>query len=218
MPPLSNRKVVSEKSLVTAGKPQWYKDLWDAKEKRIRITPRQRVVPYLLRLAWQGNPLYYSKQFGWTFEAPADVKFASPRVCDTTDAYMQNETQSFYRLPHKDGEKNTGNPLSKQFTGYFKKGILTSSHSCTALILEKASQITYWTSARARIAAQFVHNNTILPHVVAMGTVTRRAVEALWMTAANAKENSIGLFIPTKAPNSRHTSLPLPATSLSVLT
>ncbi|KAJ2820147.1 DNA-directed DNA polymerase gamma mip1 [Coemansia sp. 'formosensis'] len=74
----------------------------------------------------------------------------------------------------------------------------------------------YWISARERIKSQFVVWNSdavdafngepldlglppnevqmgvILPMVVPMGTVTRRAVEPTWMTASNAKKNRLG--------------------------
>ena len=32
----------------------------------------------------------------------------------------------------------------------------------------------------------------ILPQVIAMGTVTRRAIEKMWLTASNAKKNCVG--------------------------
>ena len=61
----------------------------------------------------------------------------------------------------------------------------------------------YWISARDRIMSQMtVYQNDlgtgkgdlgyILPQVIPMGTVTRRAVENTWLTASNAKSNRVG--------------------------
>ncbi|KAF9355053.1 DNA-directed DNA polymerase gamma mip1 [Mortierella sp. NVP85] len=80
--------------------------------------------------------------------------------------------------------------------------------------LDMNAQCAYWISARERIKDQFVvwdkdtaklgrkmgmpkcrkghSNGMILPQIVTMGTVTRRAVEKTWMTASNAKKNRIG--------------------------
>ncbi|KAG0370075.1 DNA-directed DNA polymerase gamma mip1 [Gamsiella multidivaricata] len=80
--------------------------------------------------------------------------------------------------------------------------------------LDMNAQCAYWVSARERIMDQFVVwdkdanklsdrmglpdrgegrlNGMILPQIITMGTVTRRAVEKTWMTASNAKKNRIG--------------------------
>src|SRR5436305_4030781 len=65
----------------------------------------------------------------------------------------------------------------------------------------------YWISARERIKSQMVVWDTdmdmgveakqegfgiILPQVIPMGTITRRAVENTWLTASNAKNNRVG--------------------------
>ena len=71
----------------------------------------------------------------------------------------------------------------------------------------------YWISSRERIMGQMVVYDEqlkgsmaspasdvgegkklgmILPQVITMGTVTRRAVEATWLTASNAKKNRVG--------------------------
>ncbi|KAG0201812.1 DNA-directed DNA polymerase gamma mip1 [Mortierella sp. GBA30] len=80
--------------------------------------------------------------------------------------------------------------------------------------LDMNAQCAYWVSAKERIEDQFVvwdkgpdglgdrmglpdrgegrRNGIILPQIITMGTVTRRAVEKTWMTASNAKKNRIG--------------------------
>ncbi|KAG0322260.1 DNA-directed DNA polymerase gamma mip1 [Dissophora globulifera] len=86
--------------------------------------------------------------------------------------------------------------------------------------LDMNAQCAYWVSARERIEDQFVvwdkgesnasghmgmpdrgeggSNGIILPQIITMGTVTRRAVEKTWMTASNAKKNRIGSELKSK--------------------
>ncbi|KAK0550075.1 DNA-directed DNA polymerase gamma mip1 [Tilletia horrida] len=85
------------------------------------------------------------------------------------------------------------------------------------------SECAYWVSARDRIMNQMVVRNgqastqiardaadhsdqsnlaLILPQVITMGTITRRAIERTWLTASNAKKNRVGseLKAMVKAP------------------
>ncbi|KAG0093775.1 DNA-directed DNA polymerase gamma mip1 [Podila epicladia] len=213
-------------------KPQWYRDLWDGKDKRVKISTRQRVAPLLLRLQWNGYPLFYSSLHGWTFRVPmSDSNFTTK--ARPLEFPMANEAgfqenfephyYRYYRLPHKFGEgANVGNPLAKGYISYFDDNVLSSSTaqderedgSCGQLArqaLDMNAQCAYWVSARERIEEQFVvwdkkgtksqmglpdrgegTNGIILPQIITMGTVTRRAVEKTWMTASNAKKNRIG--------------------------
>ncbi|TPX62628.1 DNA-directed DNA polymerase [Powellomyces hirtus] len=116
----------------------------------------------------------------------------------------------YYRIPHPGGAgKNCGSPLSKSYISAFENGTLTSQYEAAKHILTLNAQCTYWTSAKQRVLSQFKcwgkdipeqnvtaangrEYGVILPQSIVMGTVTRRAVEATWMTAANAKKNRIG--------------------------
>ncbi|KAG0026140.1 DNA-directed DNA polymerase gamma mip1 [Podila clonocystis] len=221
------------KAKILPTKPQWYRDLWDGTDQRVKISTRQRVSPLLLRLQWNGYPLFYSSLHGWTFRVPmSDSTF-------TTKAHplefpMANEAgfqenfepnyYRYYRLPHKFGEgANVGNPLAKGYISYFEENVLSSftaegeredasSGQLARQALDMNAQCAYWVSARERIEEQFVVwdkdkgtksqmglpdrgegiNGIILPQIITMGTVTRRAVEKTWMTASNAKKNRIG--------------------------
>ncbi|KAJ3343288.1 DNA-directed DNA polymerase gamma mip1 [Entophlyctis luteolus] len=123
---------------------------------------------------------------------------------------------AFFKIPHKDGdEANCGNPLAKSYISAFEAGLLGSAYSSANEILTKKSQCSYWISARERIKSQLVvspkdhpglsplldsdgkFGKIILPQTVVMGTVTRRAVESTWLTAANAKKNRIGSELKT---------------------
>lgn len=128
----------------------------------------------------------------------------------------------FFKLPHKDGgSHNVGNPLAKDFLNKFSENVLTGPDSSAQKVLQIARMLSYWRNNRARIFSQnviwlhkkdlptvpkkllqdgsFVDHDpspmqygAILPQVVVSGTLTRRAVEATWMTASNAHKERVG--------------------------
>nr|CAG4643709.1 EOG090X00SQ [Lepidurus arcticus] len=122
----------------------------------------------------------------------------------------------FFRLPHKGGmQYNVGNPLAKDYQSKIEDGTLNSSSGPIAnYILKLSKMLSYWRNARDRIFSQmtiWLHPNelpanvtkspafsshekygAIIPHVVIAGTLTRRAVEATWMTASNAYVDRLG--------------------------
>ncbi|KAF7976646.1 hypothetical protein HWV62_5969 [Athelia sp. TMB] len=123
------------------------------------------------------------------------------------------EGYTFYKLPHKDGEAaNVGNPLAKPFMKFAADGTLTSPGNEAREALDMNAQCSYWISARDRIMNQHVvwqddklnigfpdlekgkgkKWGVIIPQVITMGTVTRRAIEKTWLTASNAKANRVG--------------------------
>lgn len=123
---------------------------------------------------------------------------------------------------HAGGDANVGNPMSKNFLRYIDNGVLASAPAgegvadngianAAADAMNMNAQCSYWISARERILEQMdVYASEIgtmgfgdtterenrlgiiLPRVITMGTVTRRAVEATWLTASNAKKNRVG--------------------------
>ncbi|KAG8936694.1 DNA-directed DNA polymerase gamma mip1 [Tulasnella sp. 418] len=150
---------------------------------------------------------FRTTQLPLTFVHEADSSLAA----DVQDGYV------FYKVPHKDGDgANVGSPLGKTFLKYFTSGILTSPGNDAKEALNMSAQCSYWISARDRIMSQMVvwdgqdgqdgiqlgmpHTaanqgrkwGIILPQVIAMGTVTRRAIEKTWLTASNAKGDRIG--------------------------
>ena len=228
---LSGSSPHSPKSLPKESKPKvlWPKWYWDlAKPKKdmppgtVDVTVRNRIAPILLRLSWQGWPLFHSREHGWTFRVPGDVEFPTRLTrldfYDPADDALQDMRLKggfiFYKLPHKDGEKaNVGNPLAKTFIKYAQDGTLTSPGDEAKDALDMNAQCSYWISARDRILNQMVvwqsaeldlqfpppessdepqKFGIILPQVITMGTVTRRAIERTWLTASNAKKNRVG--------------------------
>lgn len=132
-------------------------------------------------------------------------------------AAMRDVDGIYLRIPHKDGDgSNVGNPLSKSYIQAFEDGVLSSEYPEAKQILKTNAECAYWIGNRQRVAEQFVIRSTkpdredetvnelgyplkpddqpgaIIPQVVTMGTITRRAVEKTWMTASNAKKNRIG--------------------------
>ncbi|KAF9560188.1 gamma DNA-directed DNA polymerase [Agrocybe pediades] len=196
----------------------------------LEVTVRNRIAPILLRLSWSGYPLVHSREHGWTFRVPADAGFKtrlSPvSFYDPEDSALAEAALSggylFYKLPHKDGDKaNVGNPLGKSFMNHVKNGTLKSPGDEAQEALDLSVHCSYWISARDRVRSQLViwqnpernlglpeptegrkKQGVILPQVITMGAVTRRAIEKTWLTASNAKKDRVGseLKAMVKAP------------------
>ncbi|KAJ7050477.1 DNA polymerase family A-domain-containing protein [Mycena amicta] len=183
------------------------------------ITIRNRIAPLLLKLSWLGWPLFHSREHGWIFRVPSSATFntrsSALSFYDPADDSLAEATLRggyvFYKLPHKDGEKaNVGSPFGKTFVKYSKDGTLKSPGPEAMEALEMNAMCSYWISARDRILNQTVvwqddasernlgfsdigkRWGIILPQVITMGTVTRRAIEKTWLTASNAKPNRVG--------------------------
>lgn len=189
------------------GQPKWYKDAYDSKAEKLKISTRSRIAPLLLRLKWQGYPLHHLSENGWCFKVP----LLEATENQTAKSVLTDDNFVYLKVPHKDGESaNCGNPLAKGYIGSFEDNVLSSEYEAAKEALELNAKSAYWISARERILNQFVVWDTnqsvnmnlpkketgkygiILPQMVAMGTVTRRAVEKTWLTASNAKLNRIG--------------------------
>ncbi|KAI8065245.1 DNA polymerase family A-domain-containing protein [Gongronella butleri] len=187
------------------GSPKWYKDAYDTKSAKLKITTRSRIAPLLLRLKWQDHPLHYLAKHGWCYKIL--INAVPARLI--TKHVLQDEQYCYFKVPHKDGEDaNCGNPLAKNYLDAFEDHLLTSEYPAAREALELNATSAYWISSRERILGQFVvwddngsvdlhlpsdqKYGMILPQMVTMGTVTRRAVERTWLTASNAKKNRIG--------------------------
>lgn len=204
------------------GRPKWYKDLFPTNNSDINLTVRTRIAPILLKLAWEGYPLVWSDKHGWTFKVPVVElgRYENQAVirCDMAEEKnlaLKDDTQHVYfKLPHKDGpDARCVSPLAKGYLQYFEGGKLSSEFALAKEALEMNASCSYWISARNRIKSQMVvyedevqeakksenpapqspsRIGYILPQVIPMGTITRRAVENTWLTASNAKPNRVG--------------------------
>jgi DNA polymerase gamma 1 len=203
------------------GMPIWYKDLFKtAAATDMSLTVRTRIAPLLLRLAWDGHPLVWSDKHGWTFRVlPSE---APEYRHGMTEADMEEEANPvlrndfrhvYFKLPHPDGPAaRCATPIAKGYLQYMESGILGSEYEYAKECLEMNASCSYWISARDRIRHQMVvyqdeyqrsqtseiasrnsrDRGFIIPQVVPMGTITRRAVENTWLTASNAKKNRVG--------------------------
>ena len=233
--------------------PKWY---WDLHRPGAALTIRSKLAPLLLKLRWNGAPMFHSRQHGWLYRTTVSSYEEAKRAriatlqADTLpdeeddmltkakktkrgkgkakeeesdefaplsftlladEAFALDTQHVYFKLSHKDGAKaNVGNPLSKSFIPAFEQGVLSSEFGAASSALEMNAQCSYWTSARERVRQQFVVWNSgdktrgfpqrddssksgmILPQVMTMGTVTRRAVESTWLAASNAKKNRLG--------------------------
>jgi DNA polymerase gamma 1 len=199
------------------GMPQWYKELYATNDSKMALTVRTRIAPLLLRLSWDGYPLIWSDKYGWTFKVPLEISsvYNEKAVvrCDMSDeknpTIREDRQHQYFKLPHKDGpQARCATPLAKSYLQYFETGVLSSEYSYAKEALEMNASCSYWISARDRIRSQMVvykdevigvkssHLSKgvgyILPQVIPMGTITRRAVENTWLTASNAKANRVG--------------------------
>lgn len=210
------------------GMPKWYKDLFPKKGAPINLSIRSRISSLLLRLSWEGHPLFWSDKHGWTFRVPLEEKAKYTekvmKLCDmkeeTIPLLRDDMDGVYFKVPHKDGPTaRCANPMAKSYVAYFEKGILSSEYHYAKEALEMNASCSYWISARDRIMSQLVvrekdlpHNKAnkkkttgqgfILPQLIPMGTITRRAVENTWLTASNAKKSRVGseLKAMVKAP------------------
>lgn len=201
------------------GMPKWYKDLFPKANGDINLSVRTRIAPILLKLAWNGYPLVWSDKYGWMFKVPHDeVKKLENQAVVCCDMFDEKNTELrddmqhvYFKLPHKDGpQARCTNPLAKGYSQFFERGTLTSQYALAKEALDMNASCSYWISARDRIMSQMVVYESdvpnydskknddekklgfILPQVIPMGTITRRAVENTWLTASNAKENRVG--------------------------
>lgn len=200
------------------GMPKWYKDLFVKAGADINLTVRTRIAPLLFRLAWDGFPLVWSDKYGWTFKVPKSevASYTNQSVNEVDMSEEENPVlrddfqHVYFKLPHKDGpQARCANPLAKGYLHFFENGTLSSEYTYAKEALEMNASCSYWISARDRIMSQMVvfeqeklgdksveaseaDVGYILPQVIPMGTITRRAVENTWLTASNAKKNRVG--------------------------
>lgn len=139
--------------------------------------------------------------------------------CDMSEeknlSLRDDRRHQYFKVPHKDGPSaRCANPLAKGYLQYFESGVMSSEYPYARKALEMNACCSYWISARDRIMSQLVvyeedlvkpgngsnvsegsenaNRGYILPQVIPMGTITRRAVENTWLTASNAKANRVG--------------------------
>ncbi|KAI9703129.1 MAG: DNA-directed DNA polymerase gamma mip1 [Candelina mexicana] len=201
------------------GMPKWYKDLFPKSDSPISLSVRTRIAPLLLRLSWEGHPVVWSDKYGFTFQVPLSEAFMyndkAVIECDMSEeenvTLRDDKKHRYFKIPHKDGPAaRVASPLAKPFLPFFENGTLSSEFPYAKEALDMNASCSYWISSRDRIRSQMVvyegdtlgvkkgierrenEQGFILPQVIPMGTITRRAVENTWLVASNAKPNRVG--------------------------
>ncbi|KAH0602296.1 uncharacterized protein H6S33_009840 [Morchella sextelata] len=205
------------------GMPKWYRDLFSTSDASMSLSVRTRISPLLLKMAWDGHPLFWSDEHGWCFrlskvphkgQSKQDIEYAIERYeRSLTRVQVAGDTDgAYYKLPHKSGQSvRCASPLTKSYQRYFDLGVLSSEYALGKEALDMNAQCAYWINARERIMEQTVvwqsnpgvdfgiptaegsqEVGIILPKVVPMGTVTRRASESTWLTAPPPNPQRVG--------------------------
>ncbi|KAK6203384.1 mitochondrial DNA polymerase catalytic subunit [Scheffersomyces amazonensis] len=151
------------------GYPEWYRDLFRVAikgEKKMNLTIRSRLTPILLRLKWEGYPLFWTDIHGWCFQVPFNERVIDqlksknyielPRG-DLLDYEDILKSDVLFKVPHPDGAgKRCTIIMSKSYSRYFSDGTLTSEYNYASQILSLNSEASYWMGNRKRIMDQFV--------------------------------------------------------------
>ncbi|KAF8328298.1 DNA polymerase family A-domain-containing protein [Amanita rubescens] len=169
-----------------------------------RSHPTKPNVPLLFKLAWRGYPLFHSREHGWIYRVPSSISetskhgssltFSNPADWTLADLILHHGFV-FHKLPHKDGEKaNSG------WRG--ERGARVER--CVQLLDERiVNQMVVWEGDGRKLGFEDKDDKwgIILPQVISMGTVTRRAIEKTWcrvfvlccdLTASNVEKNRVG--------------------------
>lgn len=166
------------KQAYLTGYPEWYRDLFKtitidgAKRREMNISVRTRITPLLLKLKWEGYPLFWTDSIGWCFKVPYNEEVFEDlesknykKVQLNEDEYMkyidslhkEGKIYQLFKIPHPDGPgKRCSSIMSKNYLKYFENGTLTSEYNYAQEILSLNSTASYWMGNRNRISEQFV--------------------------------------------------------------
>lgn len=172
-----NGEPVAKQAYLT-GYPNWYRELFKSDtssktpSREMKISVRTRITPLLLKLKWEGYPLFWTDSNGWCFKIPSDEILINEMIeknyyqaklsdedLDKHLAQLRDNGQYFelFKIPHPDGKgKRCTSVMSKSYLRYFENGILTSEYDYAKEILKLNSNASYWMGNRNRIMDQFV--------------------------------------------------------------
>ncbi|KAI5956828.1 MIP1 [Candida jiufengensis] len=165
-------------SAYLTGYPEWYRELWGSVAPagtQMTLTLKTRITPLLLKLKWEGYPLFWVNSEGWCFKVPfnedtiedltnRNYKKAklTPEEIDLHHDLLTEKGKSYilFKVPHPDGpNRRCTLVLSKNYMRYFEDGTLTSEYDYAQKILKLNSEASYWMGNRTRIMDQFVVYN-----------------------------------------------------------
>ena len=165
--------------------PNWVRPFIRDPETHIGV--KSNLSHLLLKLTWEGSPMYLTKTEGWKYH---------------------DEEGKAQKIPHPKGTgANVGGVLSKDFVDDMKVGRLNSDLPEAKRALEIANAVSYWTSVRKRVMDRIFLPTTnphgadalvTLPEILCHGTVTRRTVESLMVTMCSTKNWRIGTELKSR--------------------
>ncbi len=181
--------------------PTWYKP-W-IKDKNHKVTSKSLTMHHLLKLTWRGYPIIKTNNDGLCFIVDnPNADLDEPRIEETYNDLP------VHKIPHKKGyDNNVGVLLSKDYLTSFEAEILQGKEKKSGRILEIGVATSYWTSIRKRVMNRFVRNVSnpfgkdaliTLPEILPHGTVTRRAVEPLFLTMCGVKSHKLATEFKTR--------------------
>lgn len=194
-----------KKSAYMTGYPEWYRELFKtSKGEEMNLTLKTRITPLLLRLKWEGHPLFWVDSQGWCFKVPFDddneisrlteKKYVQPKLTEeeinqTRDVLLtKGKSYILFKVPHPNGPSlRCTHILSKLYVRNFEDGTLTSEYDYATKILNLNNEASYWLGNRNRIKDQFVVYNQL-------------GKNKFFDTIKESKEHSsMGIIIPNLA-------------------
>lgn len=177
-------EVKSERGKYT-GVPTWMRPF--VKDPDAHIGVKSNLSHILLKLKWEGSPMFMTQDKGWCYF---------------------DDKHTIVQIPHPKGTgDNVGGVLSKDFVEDMSVGRLSSDLPEANRALEIANAVSYWTSVRKRVMDRIflrAHNPhgsdalVTIPEILCHGTVTRRTVESLMVTMCSTKPWRIGTELKSR--------------------
>lgn len=168
-----------------AGVPTWVKKFVKDPEEKIGV--KSILAHLLLKLKYEGSPLYYRRGDGWLYT---------------------NEDGEECKVPHPKGtDENVGGVITRDFVIDMEVGRLSSDLPQAKRALDISNSVSYWTSVRKRVLDRIVKSApnpygkdslVTIPSILCHGTVTRRTVEPLFATMCSTKNWRIGTELKTR--------------------
>lgn len=166
---------IKPRARINKGMPEWFRRMGD-------LTTKSHLANILLKLKWDGHPIYYVKKKGICFGPNAE------------------------RIPRDEGG-NLASLLTKEFNDAFEARVITSGDPETSEnVLRMSTSLTYWTSVQSRVKAQYAMpghmpdgtpSRFVVPNLRG-GTITGRVTDNLWLTVSSTKSNKVGTELKSR--------------------
>ncbi|CAG8534276.1 4554_t:CDS:2 [Ambispora gerdemannii] len=203
-----------------AGCPSWYRELWDSKTEKLKISPNCKIGIMLMKLTWKGFPIYYSKQYGYVYRVPIQDDEFIPTANTTPLCVFSKEDNDYDFFTGDIGGcyyQISKTFFLKYFYGEIENGTIRSTYEDVTTQLLNQVFCAYWKNKGPRMKTMMVAYNDhpqitdnmglqkqqdeqeqtdetgiIIPQVLTIGTLMRRAIDRDWILAEELNENYVG--------------------------